>query len=120
MGKELFTAQQFIAAIPGTGGIVTAIAKRVGCAWHTAKKYIDATPTVKRAYDDECEMVLDMAESSVIKAIRDDDPQMVRYYLSTKGKRRGYTEKQELDVVTDGTVIVYEIPDNGRGNAAGS
>ena len=37
-----YTAAQFIAAIPGTGGIITKIAEKVGCAWHTAKKYIEA------------------------------------------------------------------------------
>jgi hypothetical protein len=53
-----YTAAQFIAAIPGTGGIITTIAARIPCAWHTAKKYIEKWPTVKQAYDDECNKVL--------------------------------------------------------------
>jgi len=92
-----YTAQQFIDAIPGTGGIVATIARRVGCVWHTAKKYIEAYPTVQQVYQDECEAVLDLAESVVIEAIHDRDMQMVRYYLSTKGKHRGYTEKQQFE-----------------------
>lgn len=59
--KDQFTAKDFIEAIPGTGGIVSTIAKAVGCEWHTAKKYIDNYPTVKQAYDDECEKNLDIA-----------------------------------------------------------
>ena len=35
-----YKTQQFLDAIPGTGGIITAIAKRLGCSWHTAKKRI--------------------------------------------------------------------------------
>lgn len=47
MGKNLYTAAQFIEAIPGTGGIISAIAKRVGCDWITAKKYITELITKK-------------------------------------------------------------------------
>jgi hypothetical protein len=103
MGRQ-FTAKQFLDAIPKSGGIITTIAKRVGCVWHTAKKYIDAMPTVHRAYIDECESILDMAESKLFEAVLAGDSQMVKYILSTKGKRRGYTEKLEID--TQGTVHV--------------
>lgn len=94
-GAEQYKAQDFIAAIPGTGGIVTAIARKVGCAWNTAKRYIETHPTVQRAYQDECESILDLAEAKVISAIKDGDSQMIRYYLSTKGKDRGYVQRQE-------------------------
>jgi len=97
-GANQYYAQQFIDAIPGTGGIITAIAKKVGCDWHTAKKYIVSYTTVNRAYQDECEKVLDLAESKTIEMIHASDGQMIRYYLSTKGKHRGYTERQELKI----------------------
>ena len=58
MGNS-YTAQTFIDAIPGTGGIVSAIARKVGCEWNTARKYIDNYPTVKAAYDAECEAMLE-------------------------------------------------------------
>jgi hypothetical protein len=70
--RPQFKAQEFIDAIPGTGGIITKIAAKVGCSWHTAKKYIDNYATVLQAYNDECEKVLDMAESVVIKKIAAD------------------------------------------------
>ena len=73
------------------------IAKRVGCAWHTAKKYIDTYATVGRAYDDECQKILDLAETKVIEMISEKDGPMIRYYLSTKGKNRGYTLRTELE-----------------------
>lgn len=91
-----YRAEQFIDAIPGTGGIISAIAKRVGCAWHTAQKYIREMPTVAAAYADECESVTDLAETTVIKAIRDGDVGTARWYLSTKGKNRGYGERLEV------------------------
>ena len=97
MGKELFTAKQFIKAIPNTGGIITKIAERVGCAWHTAKKYIEQYPTIQQAYQNECERVLDIAESALIKSVTEQEAWAVKYILSTKGKKRGYVERQELE-----------------------
>ncbi len=95
MGKSP-TAAELIAAIPGTGGIISAIARRVGCSWHTAKKYIQEMPTVKAVYEDECESVLDLAEVKLIEAVKGGDLAAVKYMLSTKGKGRGYTERQEV------------------------
>lgn len=95
--KNQYTAEQFINAIVGSGGIISTIAKRIGCDWHTAKKYCDTMPTVKRAYDAECESVLDLAEVRLIKKIDEGDMGAIKYILSTKGKKRGYTERQEID-----------------------
>jgi hypothetical protein len=91
-----YTAQTFIEAIPGTGGIISAIARKVGCEWNTAKKWIDTAPTVKRAYDAECEAMLDLAESTVLKNIKDGDTQDAKWYLTKKGKRRGYGDAVEV------------------------
>jgi len=121
MGKNNhYLAQQFIDAIPGTGGIITAIAKKVGCDWHTAKKYIDTYATVGQAYQDECEKVLDLAESKVIEMIHASDGQMVRYYLSTKGKRRGYTERQEITGADGGEVHIRVTYDGIDGTSTPS
>jgi hypothetical protein len=95
--KEQFKAQEFIDAIPNTGGIITKIAAKVGCSWHTAKKYIDNYATVQQAYQDECEKVLDMAESVVIKKITEEDEQTAKWYLGMKGSRRGYVPKQAVE-----------------------
>jgi hypothetical protein len=113
-GAEQYKAQDFIAAIPGTGGIVTAIARKVGCAWNTAKRYIETHPTVQRAYQDECESILDLAEAKVISAIKDGDSQMIRYYLSTKGKSRGYSERTQIEALGDVVLrVIYGDADAG-------
>ena len=84
MGKELFTAQQFINAIPGTGGIISTIAKKVGCQWHTAKKYIDEHPTVKQAYDNEKRKIDDAAVSVIYRAIMNGDLGTAKWWASMK------------------------------------
>jgi len=106
--KEQYTAEQFINAIQGSGGIITVIAAKVNCDWNTAKKYIETKPTVKKAYDDECERVADTAESVVIgniqlaaKLQRDAKIQVdsgdAKWWLTKKGKGRGFGDKLDID-----------------------
>jgi len=120
-----YTAQAFIDVIPDSAGIISTIAKRVGCAWHTAKKYCseDTTPfvTVAQAYANECQRVLDMAESKCLEAVRSGDGPMIRYYLSTKGKERGYSERREhhLEGSGEGGAIVLTWGDDNARPVAG-
>jgi len=117
---ESYKAQQFIDAIKDSGGIVSVISRRVGCDWHTARRYIDSYATVKQAYDDECERIIDLAESKVIESINSGDGKMIRYYLSTKGRKRGYVSRQETALSNeDGKafLIQYVIPDENKTNS---
>lgn len=121
MGKELYTAKQFIDAIPGTGGIVSTIADRVGCKWHTARKYIEEYPTVKEAYNEEIERVIDLAEGVLIKNIqtaakrakegRDVDTADAKWFLSRKAKSRGYVERQEVTGAEGGKLQIEYVND---------
>lgn len=93
--RNQYSASDFIKAIPGSGGIISTIAKRVGCEWMTVKRALDSMPTVKEAYDSESETVLDMAESVLLKNIKEGDSADAKWYLSRKGKGRGYVERTE-------------------------
>ncbi len=116
-----YTAQTFIDAIPGTGGIISAIARKVGCEWNTAKKYIDNYPTVRAAYDAECEAMLDLAESTVLKNIKDGDTADAKWYLTKKGKRRGYGDSVELTGEGGGPLVIrLTWGDVGADDAAGA
>ena len=79
MGNK-YTASQFIQAIPGTGGIITAIADRIGCTWHTVRRYIDRHPTVKAAWEAERYKITDKARHNIIKAIT--EPNMAQLSVS--------------------------------------
>ena len=100
-GNGRYKAQDFIDAIPGTGGIISTIAKRVGCSWHTAKKYIREYPTIAKVYGDECEAITDLAELTIIKAIKDGDTHTAKWYLTMKGRERGYAATQRQEVRTE-------------------
>ena len=78
----MYKASDFIKAIPDSSGIISEIARRVGCEWHTAKKWIDNYPTVASEYEDECERVADKAEDVVIRAIEAGDLQTAKWWLA--------------------------------------
>lgn len=104
MGREIFTTAQFKAAIPKSGGLFATIAKRVGCDRHTAKKRIMESPTLKQDWEDETETILDLAESKAMELVNAGDPGMIRFYLATKGRSRGYVERQEIRNVDDAEI----------------
>jgi len=83
-GNNQFKAQAFIEAIPGTGGIISTIAKRVGCSWHTAEKYIREYPSIHQAYKDEKAAVDDKALSNVLKAVSDGDLSVSMWWVKMK------------------------------------
>ena len=91
-----YTAQQFIAAMPGTGGIITAIADKLGCSWHTAKRYIDTYPTIKTAHDNERNKITDKAQHNIIKAIKGGDLQMSKWWLQVKDVDFVPIERREI------------------------
>lgn len=69
----------------------------------------------KEAIDDAYESIIDNVESKLLSKINDGDTTATIFFLKTKGKKRGYVEKVELD----STVEVLEpvqllLPDNGR------
>jgi hypothetical protein len=107
-----FTEDQVIEAIKGTCGIISNISEKMGCCWTTAKKYTEMSDRVRLAYSNECERVIDKAENKLQAAIDSGDMQMVKWYLATKGKRRGYVEKQEIDHSGNINIAVIDTDDS--------
>jgi hypothetical protein len=82
-------------AIAGSGAITSTVAKRLGCGWMTARKYIQKWESTRSAFADEEETVLDMAESVLFGAVKDHDIQAAKWLLSKKAKARGYSDRIE-------------------------
>jgi predicted transcriptional regulator len=91
--KRQAMAKRILTAIPGTGGVISQIAEKAGVAWHTALKYIENNDKLQTAYRAESESVLDAAESKLIEKVKTGDMWAITYYLSKKGKDRGYGEQ---------------------------
>jgi hypothetical protein len=110
--KPKYTAEQFIAAIPNSGGIISTIAKRVGCDWYTVKAYMERYPTVQQAYDNECEFTNDMALSVVVTAIKEGDLGTAKWWI-TKKRPEEFGDIAKLEHSGEvGTVIKVTITDD--------
>ena len=97
-----FLASDFIKVIPGTGGVISVIAERVGCAWHTAKKYIEEYPTIKQVYENEKHKVDDKAISNIYESIAKGDLSTSMWWVRMKmGDEFHPTDKQVVEVNWD-------------------
>lgn len=99
--KRRYKKADILEAIKGSYGIITDIAERLGCDWHTADDYIKLWPETMQAHKDEGERYLDLCEKKCIERVEAGEGQMIRFVLATKGKRRGYVAEETSD--TDGT-----------------
>ena len=65
-----YTDETIIKAIKGSGGIITSIANKLGCAWDTANKYVNKNEATRTAYKNEKEQILDLSENVVYESIK--------------------------------------------------
>ena len=78
-------ASQWIAQNIGVNYSRQAIAKRV-----------QASPELQKVLEDTIEETIDVAESRLQELIASGNITAILFYLRTKGKHRGYTERQEI------------------------
>ena len=113
--KKSIKEKDLLAAIEDSNGFVTTIAARLHCSWHAADNAIKASAAALQAIKDEEEKTLDFVEGKAIKKINEGDGAMIRFYLATKGKKRGFTydENMEADETADDNNInvICDTPD---------
>lgn len=99
MKMKRYTKSKLLEAIKGSKGVISVIAKRLDCSWATARMNIQRFPDTLQAYHDEEDTAIDKAEVELLKLIDNADSAMIKFYLMTKGKARGYT--YEVDTKTE-------------------
>lgn len=109
MHKKKFSRRQFIKAIPGSGGIISVIKNRVGCAWCTARDMIEGDDELKKLFQAEGEVALDLAEVGLLDAVKTGDLQAIKFFLMTKGKGRGFTYDLQDDAKKQDCEITIKV-----------
>ena len=113
--KRIVKEKELLAAIEGCRGIISTVAARLHVGWHTAERAINDSEKAREAMSDEEETTLDFVEGKAIQRINEGDGAMIRFYLATKGKKRGFTydEKLEADETAEDNNInvVCDTPD---------
>lgn len=90
-----YPLEQILEAIKDCHGIMTTVAKRLGCQWQTAKKYVLRYPEAVEAFQAEELSGIDKAESILYQKVEEGDMNALSLYLSKKGRRRGWGTEAE-------------------------
>ena len=88
--------KNLISALESNLGIVTAACKQAGIARSTYYEWYNSDSEFKKAVDDVSDQTLDFVESKLHEKIKDGDTTSIIFYCKTKGKKRGYVERQEI------------------------
>ena len=75
---------------------ITKAAEKVGITRQTHYNWLEADHEYKKAAESIDDVKLDFVEEKLKDRIMDGDTTAIIFYLKTKGKRRGYIERQEL------------------------
>ena len=110
MGQQTkCTRDEVLAAIRKSAGIKKTIADRLGVSRWTVDNYLARWVTAQRAYDEECAIGVDLAESILLQNLRLQfeeqqtgkkpvDTSDAKWMLAMKGGDRGYAPKQRHEV----------------------
>ncbi len=95
--KKGIKEKDLLAAIEGSRGIISTVAARLHVGWHTVERALQNSEKAREAMSDEEETTLDFVEGKAIQRINDGDGAMIRFYLATKGKKRGFTYEERIE-----------------------
>lgn len=102
MNRTEHTKKALIDALEKSLGVVTSACKAVGVGRTTFYSYYNEDPEFKAAVDDIQDIAVDFAESQLHQQIKGGNVTATIFFLKTKGKRRGYVEQQEVNIVEAG------------------
>jgi hypothetical protein len=93
--KGPYYKEDVVAALLSTEFNLGRTAQLLGRSRASLSNYVASHADVKEVYDDAREALIDDAEHTVSQSLRRGDSTDARYVLSTLGKDRGYTTRQE-------------------------
>jgi hypothetical protein len=104
VNRSQHTKKALLVALEKSLGVVTMACKSVGVDRATFYKHYNSDPEFKQAVDDIENIAVDFAESQLHKKIKEGDTTATIFFLKTKGKKRGYVERQEVE--NSGTIMI--------------
>lgn len=107
MNKTEQHKKAMLSALRSTLGVVSPALEKADVGRVTYYKWLKIDEDFKKEVEAVSELALDFAESKLHRLIKDEIPSAVFFYLKTKGKGRGYIERQEIDQ-TGSVKIQYE------------
>ena len=89
--------KDFLISLKKNNGNISESCDAANIGRQTYYDWIEKDEVFKQDADDAQESLIDLAESKLMENIEDNDNTSIIFFLKTKGKKRGYIEKQEID-----------------------
>lgn len=102
MNKNLQTAKkkQVLDALQKSMGIISKATELAKISRTTFYKWLEEDENFKEQVNEVFERQIDFVESKLLSNINDGDTTAIIFFLKTKGRKRGYHEKTEIEVTT--------------------
>lgn len=104
--KDIKIGEAATALLKAAGNIADA-ARLLGCTRQTLWSRVQENKTLKAVCAEAVEETLDLAESKLVDQIKKGNLGAICFYLKTRGRKRGYVEKQEVE--TSGSTKVLHV-----------
>ena len=111
--SEQLKKEQLLKALEKSLGIVSTACESIGISRTTYYKYYNEDKDFKWSVDSIGDIALDCAESQLFELIKEKNITAIIFYLKTKGKKRGYIEKQEVSHNSNNITGIRLISDHG-------
>jgi hypothetical protein len=107
--KEIRTdvnKKRMIEAMTKSFGIVATAIKMADISRAQHYRWMEVDSEYKAQIEAVKDIALDFAESALMKQIQDGNTAAILFFLKTQGKRRGYIERNEIDLGESRTIKV--------------
>jgi hypothetical protein len=101
--------ESIIAALEKSLGVVTVACKQADVPRSTYYKWLNEDEEFAKAVKDIENIALDFGESQLHKQIGDGNTSATIFFLKTKGKKRGYVERNEVDLTSGDEPIKINV-----------
>ena len=95
--KKTHIKKALIESLEKSLGVVTTACKQVGVSRKTYYRYLNEDPEFRHEVEELQNVALDFAESQLHKQIQEGSTAATIFLLKTKGKKRGFVERQEVE-----------------------
>ncbi len=99
---------EFLVALKNNNGNISDSCQAINIGRRTYYSWLDKDDVFKQDAEDAQESLIDLAESKLIENIQDNDNTSIIFFLKTKGKKRGYIEKQEIEHIRPISEIEFD------------
>ena len=101
--------ESILKALEKSLGVVTVACKQADVPRSTYYKWLNEDEDFAKAVKDIENIALDFGESQLHKQIGDGNTSATIFFLKTKGKKRGYIERNELDLTSGDEPIKINV-----------